>query len=340
RHAWQRDATRELATGGTREALTAYERAGAVISVATHQAAQEALLARWTQDSAAGPRESRLMLAYTRDDVHALNALARAVRRDRSELGREETIETERGPRAFAVNDRLYFLRNERSLGVKNGTLGTIEAVEEGVLQVRLDGTDDRVVVDTHFYRDLDHGYAATVHKSQGTTVDRTYVLATSHYDRHTAYVALSRHRESATVFYSAEDFVPPWRACETLTAAEARIRWFEVLSRARPKELAHDYLDRGSELTERTREPESSPSIPARIRHAHLTMRDLDALQQQAAERWSEQQRHRELTRDAGADLQHSPNTGEELASERRPSIPRHTHHAAHRGLDDDFEL
>ena len=70
-------------------------------------------------------------------------------------------IETERGPKEFAAGDRLYFLRNERGLGVKNGSLGTIEKIRDGVLEVRLDATGDRVVVDTKFYRDLCYACAA-----------------------------------------------------------------------------------------------------------------------------------------------------------------------------------
>lgn len=84
-------------------------------------------------------------------------------------------IETERGAREFAAGDRLYFLKNERSLGVKNGSLGTVEKVRDGVLQVRLDGAasgtgegERRVAVDTRWYNHLDHGYAATVYKAQG----------------------------------------------------------------------------------------------------------------------------------------------------------------------------
>ena len=57
---------------------------------------------------------------------------------------------------------------------------------------MKLDGREQRVAVDTKFYKHLDHGYAATVHKAQGSTVDRTYVLATPHFDRHATYVALS----------------------------------------------------------------------------------------------------------------------------------------------------
>lgn len=320
REGWPREATRALATGETREALAAYERAGAVMAVTTHEAAREALLARWAADTAAVPGASRLMLACTRDDVHALNERAHTVRRERGELGHEETIATERGPRAFAVNDRLVFLRNERSLSVKNGTLGTIEAVEEGVLQVRLDGTDDHVLVDTHLYRDLDHGYAATVHKSQGTTVDGTYLLTTAHYDRHTTYVALSRHRDSTTVFYASEDFVPPWRAGETLSPPEARTRWLEVLSRARPKELAHDYLDRELEASAAATRPTSGP---------RLTMNDIDALQKNAAQRWHEALRTV------------PPHQADEILREMQHQLSRtHVRRYPSGGPDDDFHV
>lgn len=206
----------------------------------TRAEARESMLAAWRRGHSERPNESRLMLAYTRDDVQALNALARELRQAAGELGRSEIIKTERGEREFAVGDRLYFLRNERSLGVKNGSLGAVEDIRGGVLQVRMDGEESRrVTVDSRYYAHLEHGYAATVHKSQGTTVDRTYVLATPHFDRHSTYVALSRHREAAAVFYGREDFEPGW------SRASAQENFQSVLSRARPKELVHDYLER-----------------------------------------------------------------------------------------------
>ena len=153
---------------------------------------------------------------------------------------------------------------------MKNGSLGIVEDIRRGIVQVRLEGSDGRIAVDTHFYRDLAYGYATTVHKSQGSTVDHAYILATGHYDRHTAYVALSRHREAATVFYAAEDFGP--RSEEPVTSAEARKRFLDILSRARPKELAHDYL-------------EQEPLGPVSPR----SFGTLDAAQQGAADRWRE---------------------------------------------------
>ena len=50
--------------------------------------------------------------------------------------------------------------------------------------------------VEQRFYNNVDHGYATTVHKSQGATVDRVKVLASLSLDRHLTYVAMTRHRE------------------------------------------------------------------------------------------------------------------------------------------------
>ncbi len=237
---WQKEATQHLATGRTAEALLAYERKQQVRAAPTREAARGALLAAWQQAGRESPNESRLMLAYTRDDVRQLNVQARELRRASGELGQGEVIETERGAREFAAGDRLYFLKNERSLGVKNGSLGTVERIQGGMLQIRMDGEEGRrLVVDAQQYPHLEHGYAATVHKAQGSTVDRTYVLATSHFDRHSTYVALSRHREAATLFYGKEDFQADWRR------GPVEEKFKAVLSRARPKELAHDYLER-----------------------------------------------------------------------------------------------
>jgi len=73
-------------------------------------------------------------------------------------------------------------------------------------MTVRLD-TGPVLSFDTTKYRDLDYGYAATIHKTQGITVDRSFVLATEHFDKHTTYVALSRHRDDATLYYSKDTF-------------------------------------------------------------------------------------------------------------------------------------
>ena len=313
-HSWQREATQQFAKGATAEALETYASHDAVVHSRTRDNARSALVALWAHDGRYRPEDSRLMLAYTRDDVRRLNELARAIRQERGELGHTEKIATELGTREFAVGDRLYFLRNEYSLGVKNGSLGTIEALAGGVLQVRLDRTGASVSVDSRFYRDLDHGYAATVYKAQGATVDRAYVLATRHFDRHSTYVALSRHREAATLFYAQEDFAPQlsWKR---MSPDEIHGAMTDALSRTRPKHLAHDYLDRSVEIdleNEWPTPPEPEPLAPET--HAEpISMDTIDAMQQRAAERWREKLRAREMGAPAlddeqAADLNEQP--------------------------------
>lgn len=120
------------------------------------------------------------------------------------------------------------FLRNERGLGVKNGTLGTIHDAAPGTLAVWLDDGCS-VAFDVKDYAAIDHGYAATIHKSQGVTVDQVHVLATPGMDRHAAYVALSRHRDGVKLHYGHDDF-----------ASDAKLA--AVLSRDRAKDMAADY--------------------------------------------------------------------------------------------------
>lgn len=57
----------------------------------------------------------------------------------------------------------------------------------------------------TEKYNAIDHGYATTVHKSQGATLDHTYVVAEKMMDKEAAYVALTRHREECKVYASTE---------------------------------------------------------------------------------------------------------------------------------------
>ena len=47
----------------------------------------------------------------------------------------------------------------------------------------------------------MDHGYALTLHASQGLTVDRTHVLANDALFYEAGLVALSRHRDSCQVY-------------------------------------------------------------------------------------------------------------------------------------------
>ena len=228
RRDWQRDATRDLAAGRTGHALEAYRSHGMVHEAQTREQARDDLIDRWDRDRQASPDRTRIILAHTNDEVRALNEAARERMRAAGDLGDEVPVTVERGKRHLASGDRLMFLQNERSLGVKNGTLGTIEQVSAHSMTVRTD--DGRSVhFDLKDYNRIDHGYAATIHKAQGMTVDRIHVLATPGMDAHSSYVALSRHRDGMELHYGRDDFAN-------------RDRLVRTLSRDRAKDMASDY--------------------------------------------------------------------------------------------------
>jgi Ti-type conjugative transfer relaxase TraA len=245
REGWQRAASVDFGRHRTIEGLAAYDRRGAVRFETSGADARVAIVRDVMADSAARPEGSRLVLAHRRADVQDLNEAIRAARQERSELGRGEaggevTYQTTEGARAFAAGDRLMFRENSRALGVKNGMLGTVEQAEAGHLAVRLDsaaapgaaqgqGRGRVVSVSMADYAAVDHGYATTIHKSQGATVDRAFVLASGTMDRHLTYVAMTRHRDGVALYAGRDEF-------SDLNALSAR------LSRSQAKETTLDY--------------------------------------------------------------------------------------------------
>jgi Ti-type conjugative transfer relaxase TraA len=185
-----------------------------------------------------------VMLAYSNRDVNDLNRLARLMLKKSGHLsmqeftyktkkqveddfGRRATLKEEKG---FSKGDRIVFTRNTYGLGVKNGTTGTIIDLNDKKVHVRLDeGKEISFAPNLNPY--FDHGWAMTIHKSQGATFDQVYVLASFEMTQNLAYVAMTRHREWVKVFGSSLDF---WRA-EKLP---------QVLSKSGEKLSATDYLD------------------------------------------------------------------------------------------------
>ena len=234
REDWQKEATRALATGRTPQALNAYAAHGMVHAVDTRDAARAELVDSWDRQRRADPDQTRIILTHTNAEVRQLNVEARDRLRMTGELGEDVAFATDRGHRDFAAGDRCMFLRNERSLGVKNGTLGTIAHVTPEGMTVWLDGGRE-VTFAAKDYAAVDHGYAATFHKSQGVTVDCAHVLATPGMDRHSGYVGLSRHREGVQLHYGRDDFADQGKLAR-------------VLSRDRGKDMAGDYAPERSE--------------------------------------------------------------------------------------------
>ncbi|TWB45566.1 plasmid mobilization system relaxase [Rhizobium sp. ERR 922] len=251
---WQRHASIAFATHRTSEGLAAYGDRGGVQFGTDRDETRTALVRDYLTDLEQRPSGSRIALAHRRADVRAVNADIRAALqergllasnagegaakndRDADTLGREVVYRTNDGKRAFASGDRIVLLENNRDLGAKNGMLGTVQAVEADALHIRLDGSGDgrngaRVIsIPVNRYQAFDHGYATTIHKSQGATIDRAFVMASASMDRHLTYVAMTRHRDSVKLYAGRDEL----KDMKVLSAS---------LSRSGAKETTLDYF-------------------------------------------------------------------------------------------------
>lgn len=201
---WQRDAAEDLAAGRHDRAVQAFAAHGCVRWTETQDEARAALVAQWAADTAGRPEKSRFVFAYTNDDVDALNADLRSVRLQRGELGDGHALATDRGVRDFAVGDRVQITRTDKKLGMTNGVVGTITSIRQGHVIMRLDN-GQQIGWHVSQFGGFRHGYAGTIYKGQGRTIDETYLYHSRHWRSAASYVALTRQRDSALVFAATE---------------------------------------------------------------------------------------------------------------------------------------
>ena len=266
---WQKEATRSLATKQTQLALKKYEEKGCVhlIQNAKDKLIEDYALQMKTKlsEESLGFLGDSVILAYTNRDVQDLNQRARAVARESGRLSgpdhlltvsryanedsldpRESSLlKIRKEEKPFAVGDQIVFLRNDYGIGVKNGQFGVIQKIDEGMIHVEVDKFQE-ITFDLSLYSSFDHGYATTIHKSQASTVNKTFLYTGQGMDRHLTYVGLSRHRQEAHLYADTDVF-------------KTHEHLYDHLSRENSKENALDYnLD--SSLDSNLQRPLSPP--------------------------------------------------------------------------------
>jgi ATP-dependent exoDNAse (exonuclease V) alpha subunit len=208
------------------EGLLTYAQKGLITQAPTQTKALETVAAAYLQGLQNYPERSHIALSSTRAGVSELNHAIRRSLLEQERLGAyvPETILA--FGRDFREKDRILLTQNatrmwiadgqrvtdERELGrIYNGDRGTIQALhvlqdQRVVCEVALD-RGGIALIDSALYTQMEYGYAVTVHKSQGITVDHSYVLLDQGLRRNTAYVALTRHRYGVQAVYSQDQF-------------------------------------------------------------------------------------------------------------------------------------
>ena len=225
RDAEQKEAFGKMHEGEFLEALQTFEQKGGIHWTDRQSDTLKDMAARYTADVAATPDKRRFMFAYTNKDVASLNQHARALHRERGELGEDHSLATAPGAAQFATGDRIQFTGNgrtkaEKNAGLTNGRVGTVTALEiddhgKARVSVELDVAKGDKPQTVSFivgedskageFNSFKHGFAGTIYRGQGRTLDEAYVGHSAQWRSSAAYVALTRHREAVHIFAARE---------------------------------------------------------------------------------------------------------------------------------------
>jgi len=193
----------ELRDGSVSRAVAMYSRRDKIRTAPDSGDTITAAVEAWHRDIQEVEQPGDVLLIGDRNTtVRQLNQLARAC------LVREGRLT---GPavlgcdRTFQKGDRVVCLKNRSRVGVLNGDLGGVTAVdtEQGTITVHLDRTGRPVTIPSWYLDEgnLDWGYALTGHKAQGATAGRVHTVAGGSVDREWIYVAMSRGRDANTIY-------------------------------------------------------------------------------------------------------------------------------------------
>ena len=198
---------REPPLVGTDKPFEFYKENGRIVA-GDSDAMIEDLFHGYSADVTAGKQS--IMIASTNEAVTKLNDLAQAhaiehgqvstgagavVLHNSSRAHLGDTIVTRKNARRLVVNSGQDF--------VKNGDLWRVTDLhDDGRITAQHTGHGGKVTLPAGYVQEsVELGYASTIHRAQGSTVDTAHALVDASTDRAGAYVALTRGRENNQLY-------------------------------------------------------------------------------------------------------------------------------------------
>jgi conjugative relaxase-like TrwC/TraI family protein len=188
------------------EALTSYAASERITVAEGAEEVRNALVADWWRAFSSG--EDAVMIARRRVDVRDLNDRARQVMGAAGRLG-ELWLDVE--GETIHAGDVVTTRLNAQRLGVANQERWRVEAVNPEARRVNLAevGGKRTASLDREYLEGrtpsgeptVELGYAATIHITQGRTVESAYVLATDDLSAQAFYTAASRARGASRMY-------------------------------------------------------------------------------------------------------------------------------------------
>ena len=157
--------------------------------------------AAWQRDQDAGMES--ILISSSNERVARLNDMAQAWRKNCGELFEAPERVVTRDGHVIHLGDRVLARANDAKLRygksfVTNGDLFTVTNVhEDGSLEVNAAGGYALTLPARYVEEHVQLGYAATIHRAQGITVDTTHAIMDGTTSREGAYVALTRGKSS-----------------------------------------------------------------------------------------------------------------------------------------------
>jgi conjugative relaxase-like TrwC/TraI family protein len=173
------------------------------------------LYSHWQADVAAG--RTAIMISDSTEIARELSARAQTERRAAGQV--EDTGTPLHDGTVAGVGDRIVTRLNRRRLAVlggrdfvKNGDLWEVQKRHaDGRLRVRHVGHHGRITLPAWYVAEwVELGYAATIHRSQGLTVDIARSFLTAAAVREAALVALSRGIDGNYAYFDIQEILHP----------------------------------------------------------------------------------------------------------------------------------
>jgi ATP-dependent exoDNAse (exonuclease V) alpha subunit len=132
-----------------------------------------------------------------------LNDAIQALEVERGRVRNVSQFETANGALKIGEGDRIVFRSTDKKRGIVNGLFASVHAISRSNVTLR---TDRGKLIAIDLSKEnvaLDLGYAGTIYRGQGRTLDEAYLLHTYHWRDAASYVALTRSRGTTRVFVS-----------------------------------------------------------------------------------------------------------------------------------------
>lgn len=219
REEWQRQATINFSKCNINEAVKAYNDRGCIHLCSSNSEAIDRLVADWQKLRNATHKDLSkfLVITHRNKDVQLINNTIRNLRVSNNEIADGYSVKTiiagEEQEIRIAQNDRLLFYKNNRQLGIANGNYATVTYVnfsESGKVidfNVKLDGSIEEIKINPNNYNNFNYGYASTIHKTQGVTVDHSFVFGGGNLNANLIYVAMTRHKETVNLYLNQRQY-------------------------------------------------------------------------------------------------------------------------------------